>query len=1497
MSFWDRLLGKDGKGPLGGMWTAAQNTATALEAGEYLGALGSFGDQFYAATPMGMISSTTGRTPKLNDLSVPYKYAIARPITTYNYATQGLTWSRLADGEQWDKMTDADTWAQGWEESKLVSPGQSTLISGGVAPEGVTFGATDEAIAKRKAYFEDSWSGKLQSGSIDLILNFGADPLNLTGAGSAKYIQGVRQTIKPAERADVLAIAGGSIPKTPVSKAVERKAQSIGNFIRYTEPTQTGLSASEIALHPALRNNPEGGTIAWMLHEINTRIPGSKIEDVSARRDAKLELIGSMLGDSESIAKLNARSEDLANELKRISEPPPQTRWVEAYGWDNNGQGSFIAAQKGRTPEIEARRTQIMDEMVRLDRTIDAAGSSNRIGPNFAEAQGLGKDLRQLNDTGLRARLLQTGRGERAIVLLSGQLGKRLDGHVSLRDPVEGFNQLKETLKQAPYMQGLAQRDILDKWVGAATDTARAAVVREAEAAIVRSTAQHYNLSEEAARLMIEAGEGTRRNVVQHFQERMYSADKDSWFHTVDPESDRIVVRSKPLARSQVEDFHPVIDPRALDNLFRAGTHTRFLEELAAKVGGRPLASFALDKADPIMGLAQTGLMYATKIWKDATLLPRAPAYAVRIQFDSQARLATHMGTLAHVAGSMKDMTELLVKDRQIWRISKEPGYEAVIGPRLIKMGIEPDDVPDVIRNIRSTGGSMADLANEVANYHLQGFRRTGSWDKVKPDAPEWQKAYDQAVLQIKNSPTMMAVVNGADEAALVKFLKDTPEGRSEWATLRGSWGDDMDQFVGAVKNHVETYLPDSTSVGYALGKVSPEEIAAHYSTTGLNRRMEVHGESYAPTSQNKLAEWYNKGREYLYRLAADAPETTMARVPMYVHEYNKTLNTIMANLGDGVKLDPEAMLRARRQADRQARRAVGKVLFDASHTSNLASTFRFVSPFFSAWEDMMTKWSRLFYNNPGSAQRFVQAWNIPADAGILHDEYGNRIDADGNAIDSKTGRVLNPKTEAALIGERKMVMVPLGFVPKSIRDKVGVEAIGFDQGSFNVVFQGEPWWLPGFGPLVAIPANSFVRSAFPEAENNPIMKWALPFGATDESIPMQALPAWAKNLKKVGGNDDDFRRQAGILMKAENIRWQNGERPTKPTIEEISAKTRNWYWMRTMSSLLSPISTQPKTELQFYIDQGRIYRQLYGDIESSPEYKATLAQYEQQYSGKEYPDGYAKDRMLAEHPEFEGWESRFQKDFPEYFDAAISVSVNETGLVANIATVKKIKKYKTAIAAAPEYAWAIAGPDNAYGLDPEHEFSNSAYVYQTVTSVKPNSKDKFRTVEDADDALASAEAQRGWVTYSKTRAKINLAMHDLGVTSLQEKRAEPLAKLWKSYKEALIAENPAWAREFGQRDTAKAMDFMRTMNEQMQKNPDLAKEPQMEALSSYIRNRGLIIQALKQTGNGIDAQKNEAIKHLWGTYVQALMAESPGFEQIYNRILEQDDLSMEVPQ
>jgi hypothetical protein len=401
----------------------------------------------------------------------------------------------------------------------------------------------------------------------------------------------------------------------------------------------------------------------------------------------------------------------------------------------------------------------------------------------------------------------------------------------------------------------------------------------------------------------------------------------------------------------------------------------------------------------------------------------------------------------------------------------------------------------------------MADLASEMGNAQLARFRATGEWGYVDPANPNWAGAWQRAVSrQIRNSPAAMKAAEGGSLDGLKDFVQTNPAARKEWLNVKASNGDDMDGWLSRVQAHVDHYLPTPEQKSTILERdVTGADIERWFGgVESQGNRMRVHGESFSPTVKSPVAEWYEGKRNAWYQFAAEAPETVMAKAPLYAHAFKRNMVDLVERHGGEDAIDAETMTNIRRSSDRLARREVGKILYDTSHSSNLSRSMRYVSPFFGAWEDMVKKWGGLFYDKPWTAVRFEQAWNAPNNAGIVVDENGNRVDAEGNAFDPRTGRKLDPVKDKFLIGKRQLVTLPAGI----LKGITGADKLRMDKNSFNIVFQGDPWWLPGAGPIVQVPVNEMVKNYFPEAATNPIIAAVLPMGVSDNPVLDQFLPS-----------------------------------------------------------------------------------------------------------------------------------------------------------------------------------------------------------------------------------------------------------------------------------------------------------------------------------------------------------------------------------------------------
>lgn len=75
-------------------------------------------------------------------------------------------------------------------------------------------------------------------------------------------------------------------------------------------------------------------------------------------------------------------------------------------------------------------------------------------------------------------------------------------------------------------------------------------------------------------------------------------------------------------------------------------------------------------------------------------------------------------------------------------------------------------------------------------------------------------------------------------------------------------------------------------------------------------------------------------------------------------------------------------------------------------------------------------------------------------------------------------------------------------------------------------------------------------------------------------------------------------------------------------------------------------------------------------------------------------------------------------------------------------------------------------------------------------------------------------------------------------------------------------------------------------------KDPDLRNRGDFRALAEYMQGRQLIMQELQQRDKTIITHPDNAdLKQAWDMFVAELIERDLGFEQIYQRVLERDNL------
>ena len=1373
--------------------------------------------------------------------------AVARPIST----------AVMAGSQRDASLGDY------WNRSESISPGQA-IWTQALKPDAFRASglnaqdpyAMDAAsVAARREYFTNTWKGKIGSGLLDATISFGLDPLVSIGKG-AKAASTSRRTLSGAEEtANALRASDGAMD---VSRREARLGEKINAFLERTK----GMPVEQLAAQPEFKAGGDAGAIAYLFSRVD-----QEVTDEATNLGAKRTLWGALLGHQESIEKLRGMQSGLADELARLTQVPTQTSFVEATNGNLVNHADELARLNDlpeSLEEAESRRKEITATLSRLDRLIAARGSTSLI-------QGDVRDRiitrQSLAPMGIREETIHTGMGGRPYRVVTGASGARLPGHVSVKDPTSGYEQLRETLSQARWMAPAERSALLADYLNAPSAGARQEVVRRAEGRVVASVGWKYGLDNAAVRKLLAAGNVRRDAYRNLLKSRYYSAafDEDA-IAIIDGEMDEAHVFARPLLQSMIEDQVPMVDPRMLDKVIKQATRNRLLDK-AVRVN--PIGDALVDKTDRAVDLSTDALTLITRTWKDSALMRLA--YPTRVQVDSQMRLMAYMGSAAYIAqapAAMRQMGRYLAKGVRTQDFGKGPirkwfapeFQQEGIETFLRKMGIPESDVAITARTLIDTDGGVADLAGELADRGLAKARASGNWGRVSEADPRWGEGWMRAVnRQIRNSPTAMRFVAGMDADAVRAQVLSDPNMRAEWDNLAPMFDDDLDAWVEAVRAHVDHYLPHADLRPLVIDRqVGQEEISKYFSQ--VPDRMPIHGEGHSVLERGpaaELSEWYNNLRQKWYTFASNAPENIMARAPLYAEAYKRNLAENIGRLGGDTITDVDLMA-ARRNADKFARREVGRILFDVSHASNMSHQARFLSPFFAAWEDMMGKWSGLLYDKPWMIERFRQAWDAPNAMGMVVDTNGNRVDADGsvwNKDENGEWYQLDPEKDALLIGKGEYIVVPLAGLTAGLIDEIGgAGSLRINKKSFNIVFQGEPFWLPGAGPLVQAPVNKLMVSSFPDLADSTLGKYILPFGVSDRSLGDQFTPSWIRQARSAFGNTRDYAEVYALLLAQETSRHNTGERgEIEPG--EIAAKARNWFILRAITANASPVSAMPSAKLAFYQEQAHLYRQKYGD----------------------------KD-----------WQLKFYDDFPDYFEMSISLNTNESGIQASDRSWRALDDpwIRQKISENPEYGWALLGIDGM--IDPEvvgGEYSRDVATALGVTQYGFGNTNTFRGKKTPAEALADIQRQKGWIRYQKVMTQIQRELEIRGLHSISQKGATDLREAKAVYVKKLGEENQVWLEDFNDGSSKKLPGFFAAMKD-AKSDEKFAKRPDVVALDRYLEMRRQVQAALaERRTKDINHPDNADLRAAVDAFTAALAAENFGFEQMFHRLLERDDM------
>lgn len=1386
-------------------------------------------------------------------------------------------------------------WAEAWKNTEKTSAGQiagvnvtrvASLLAGGkVSKEHVNYKNAWKFGTRGEDEFDPVFA--MATGSLDLIWGWYADP-TIVGGKAVKAQRLARTEIRPG---DVSAMRGELKPDA--NRRERQRANKVRSrfeaFLHDTDGRQVGdefkpYSASELMEFKAFKDNAALASV---------------IAKASGDHDLKRLVMLTAHGDTVAKQALVEQRADIARQIDKLNEDLSPYIFREQLA-TANGTGLF---DEINSPEAAADiRAEIAENQPMLDllnRALpdeDAAKVAKEMGTDLdPQTLGVFKSVgEQSRVTGRDRRLadqssgfvVQNGLGGTPIRAINSPTNKRPEGVADVHDGGQTFTEADRMLRRVTDLNPEVRQKWLDQIVHAPDDNARKRALVHMEERLFAHIGRQFGYEQKELNGILAKMMGERDGLLKARQERAYASAVDpKTGKTVDMVQDEAGVwHHRPISPTQLANEHPMLDVDAVYRVLKQNSHR----------------IKALRHVDEAWHVTEHGLANFNDLWKLGVLL--RGGYAIRSVTDNQIRQIAYLGGLAHAATQVQNIGQGVRRKAQ--SKGKREDIETQIAERRTALGkaTDPDDVARITDEIEaldativkhfgqgetvingrkvadafgrseseyalnrariSSGESVLSIASTEHNRALNKMRGSGNFVTKQGSDPGYADDYLRVVNQHfrQHNPIMQRLLAGEAPERVAAWLKSS-EGRQIRRRMVHR-GDSAERLVGANLQELEHLIPNPAFRSLLKERPLTTKDLDDMFGAGQHTRPPVNAEQIMfAVGKGPVADALERVRTSWFKYANQMPDDVMGRHPMYRQMYRARMKQMMDtddSLGQTLTAAEQRVMEE--QARVWARREVTKVLFDVSTKSDLSHFLRFASPFFSAWEDTMVKYGRLVMNDPSLLPRAWQVWTAPNDTALFE-----VTDADGNPVAG----------EDSTISDGEFIKMPAGFLGKAASQGFAM----IPKSGFNTILQGDPFWLPGFGPYVQAPVN-VVANDRPELAD--ALRYILPYGTSENSGTL-FLPTTLKNanLLRRGTDDRAYTRimnQIGLTEKM-NIALGKREFPGEAKFAaEIKKRTDAYFQLKIATAALSPASVQYKSPYQFYIDQVHALEEQQGE-----KIKAWHA------------GGRQGQRPLS------GDEAFLQKYGEDYYIFTTSLSKNVTGIRSSHRADKAALQVKDLITEHKEYGWFFVGPDNT------GEHNQNVYNTQQLRKISPTSSETWRGSHTPAEAQARTNAELGWTNYQKLTAQLEAIRVQRGLSSMQVKGAKDLRDIKARYMDSLEADpnnpskkTPAWAADwlsdFGERNSNKTGEFLAAARAATQ-NKKINGRKDIQTMAQYLEYRTAIreVLAARKAQGGSDnifnKDLNSDLAAIWATITGRLVDQDIIFADVYSRVLENDDL------
>ena len=1463
-------------------------TAAAKEGGNIIKPLSSAG---------GAIMKVPGVAPALERINYVNREYIREPLTTYNLVMGDITSGR----EPITGYFDPNVWRKAYTGAQDISFGQAfvSTVRNVYDPK---FNVYDPK--QREAAFKKSAWGKAISGGFDLSIQLVGD-VTLAAGKAIKVAKASELGVGKLNNADAIAKAAEDITKAQYGEA--------NRFTKVLDDFTTNDSAYAIS-HPMVKSSSNPGLLAHLLGDSIDRdetalILRSAMSDPIAMDELRLQrryitdALETARGDLSSVDeyKLFAAPDDsgmlpFLNDNKAITDDALANYASLAENDKYFAKLMEIGQGGGVLTRTTGRGLQGIENLVAESRAVkfyDKVSGNPRV------------EVFQPTPFHRLYQKISWAQGERPAGLIDFNDGD------SYREVIATASQLEKILKLEPSQS----KSILDSYIGARTPEERMIATINLEGNALRRIAAKYDIDEDIANQIYNNYNGARTSALKSIKDKGFMVDTDGSIIKVPQlESqtadflpimdfqlmDNLLKRNSSVLRGIVgggkDSFLTIAD--VIQDAFKAGALLRLgytqrnaidsQLRIAASVGSlatlrhlgpgiknivnnsvavpaRFIDSYrAVDDGMTIKQVQQSSTKVINELNQLKTKIGELEAQVslkpdnidldgelntLRLLQEEKVAVYNHYADVLSRKGTREPKQRI---GTGTYKVTGSDGevydlHDAFGGP-----------LGDMFRKIASSGNSFERLVDSNTDMYMRKLQSKGI-GQVRPSDPAYFEQWAQTLRQqFGNSAVVNKIVAGDSIEDITKWLRNSPQGRDLRKRLALT-SDESNEYVLKINGFLDQYLPVQSGL---RGKL--KELTAADLRTAFNDPTElpvIHGhvleEALFNVSQVKGRELINTAFKFLGTL----PEDTWARNPLYVYLYRREAKRRLDIMtGQKVeRLTAEEQAKLMSQSHKIAQREMKGILFNIERRTNLATAFKYISPFFSAQENSYKTWLKLAAANPAIVNRGYLVWNSPNQAGLVTDQEGNEVPAG-----QTTGN--------------DIIWVGL---PKGITKIPGLQSLtemGIPKGSLDILFQGglDLLYMKGnpnvfsdifpVGPYVAVPVSEIVKRQ-PSLEES--FKWALPFGPSKDALSGFA-PTWFQRLqtRAAGLEDPAFARSYQLIWNTEQQRAKrNGQDPVPAG--KILRMTKDYWNMRTAANLIMPFAPRFDSPYKYYLDKSREYRRLYG-LEA---------------------------------------DAKFLDDYPEFFSFSASLSSNPTNVQSSVQAVENIKKFDGLVGELvkiePRLVGLVVNDFSGY------EFSQSAYNYLYGKRIASDSPAKFLTSQAPADAQKRNEAEKGWIQYNRIMDAIDNELQDRGLTSTQQKGAEDIAAL----KAAVITKlsqktdedgNPVVNPKTGQieqtpwYDDYLDSDGSKTNRVIVGLGKILTDKKFIEAnknnstwksVSAYLDLRKAVAQELSgRDVKSINAKANTDLRFIYdGTVNKLKQDDKLGFAYVYDRFLSQD--------